>query len=97
MKNLKSDLWQILLSPSKARTHLHNVDDHYYHGDDDGGGDDDDGGGDNNEDDDEDKGHLTALFHLIFVEVGVKIIPQTPSPGSNCLKLSSLLSLSSPG
>ena len=33
MKNLKSDLWQNLLSPLKARTHLHNVDDYYYHGD----------------------------------------------------------------
>ena len=51
MKNLKSDLWQNLLSPLKARTHLHNVDDYYYHGDDDG-----DGGGDADGEDDADDG-----------------------------------------
>ena len=105
MKNLESDLWQNLHSPLEARTHLHNVEDYHHHGDDDGAGDqdddgdDDDDGGDDNDDDggdkdDEDTNHLTALLHFVFVEVGVKIIPQSPSPSSNCLK--SLFSLSSP-
>ena len=35
VKNLKSDLWQNLLSSLKARAHLHNVDDYHYHGGDD--------------------------------------------------------------
>ena len=68
-------------------------------GDDDGGWRCDEGGyedcggdGGEDEDDDDDKWHLTAGAHLFFVEVMVKIIPQSPSPRSNCLKSTSLFS-----
>ena len=54
MKNLKSDLWQNLLSPLKTSTHLHNVDDYYYNVDVDGGGDAD--GEDDADDGDDDGG-----------------------------------------
>jgi len=50
-RTLKSDLWQILFSPLKART------------------------------------HLAAFFNLFLIEIGVKIVPQSPCPGSNCLDM----------
>ena len=37
----------------------------------------------------DDNCHLTALLDLVFIEVGVKIIPQSPCPGSNGLESSS--------
>ena len=62
------------------------IDDHYDYNQDIDNDYDYDHDGDHDDYDYDDNCHLTALLHLIFVEVGVKIIPQSPGPRSNCLE-----------